>query len=48
MNTSAPVFKVKKLAALRLIVVTMSIQKSVARGNGNIEFYRETAGSNLK
>jgi hypothetical protein len=43
MNMSAPIFKkVKKLAALRLFVVTMPIQKAVARGNGNIEFYRET------
>jgi hypothetical protein len=49
MNTSAPIFKkVKKLAALRLFVVTMPIQKIVARGNGNIEFYRETTRSNLK
>ncbi len=27
-----------KFAALRLIVVTMPIQKAVASGNGNIEF----------
>jgi hypothetical protein len=37
-----------KFAALRLFVVTMPIQKAVTRGNGNIEFYRETARSNLK
>jgi hypothetical protein len=49
MNTSAPIFKkVKKLAALRLFVVTMPIEKAVTRGNGNIEFYRETTDSNLK
>jgi hypothetical protein len=49
MNTSAPFFKkVKKLAALHLFVVTMPIQKAEARGNGNIEFYRETTRSNLK
>jgi hypothetical protein len=48
-NTSTPIFmKVKKLAALRLFVVTMPIQKAVASGNGNIEFYRETTRSNLK
>jgi hypothetical protein len=35
-------------AALRLFVVTMPIQKAVTSGNGNIEFYRETARSNLK
>jgi hypothetical protein len=37
-----------KFAALRLFVVTMPIQKAVTSGNGNIEFYRETAHSNLK
>ena len=37
-----------KLAALRLFVVTMPIQKAVASGNGNIEFYRESTRSNLK
>jgi hypothetical protein len=49
MNTSAPIFKkVKKLAVLRLFVMTMPIQKAVASGNRNIEFYRETIRSNLK
>jgi hypothetical protein len=49
MNTSAPIFKkVKKLAPLRLFVMTMPIQKALASGNGNIEFYRETTCSNLK
>jgi hypothetical protein len=49
MNKSVPIFKkVKKLAALGLVVVTIPIQKAVARGNGNIEFYRETTRSNLK
>jgi hypothetical protein len=48
-NKSAPIFKkVKKLAALRLVVMTIPIQKAAARGNGNIEFYRETTCSNLK
>jgi hypothetical protein len=37
-----------KFAALRLFVVTIPIYKAVASGNGNIEFYRETAGSNFK
>ncbi len=36
------------LTPLRLFVVTMPIQKAVASGNGNIEFYRETTRSNLK
>jgi hypothetical protein len=31
-----------------LFVVTMPIQKAVTSGNGNIEFYRETARSNLR
>jgi hypothetical protein len=49
MNMSAPIFKkVKKLAALRLFVMTMPIQKAVASGNGNIEFNREITRSNLK
>ncbi len=30
------------LTPLRLFVVTMAIQKAVASGNGNIEFYRES------
>jgi hypothetical protein len=38
----------EKLAALCLFVMTMPIQKAVASGNGNIEFYRETTRSNLK
>jgi hypothetical protein len=37
-----------KFAALRLFVVTMPIKKAVASGNGNIEFKRGTARSNLK
>jgi hypothetical protein len=37
-----------KVAALRLFVVTMPIQKAVASGKGNIEFYRESTRSNLK
>ncbi len=36
------------LTPLGLFVVTMPIQKAVASGNGNIEFYREMARSNLK
>jgi hypothetical protein len=35
-------------SALRLFVVTLPIQKAVTSGNGNIEFYRETARSNKK
>jgi hypothetical protein len=38
----------KKFATLRLFVETMPIHKSVASGNGNIEFYRETTHSNGK
>ncbi len=37
-----------KFAALRLFVMAMPIQKAVTSGNGNIQFYRETAPSNLK
>jgi hypothetical protein len=37
-----------KFAALRLFVETIPVYKAVASGNGNIEFYRETARSNLK
>jgi hypothetical protein len=37
-----------KFAALRLFVETIPIYKAVASGNGNIEFYRETARSNFK
>jgi hypothetical protein len=37
MNTSAPIYKkVKKMAALRLFVVTVPNLKAVASGNGNI------------
>ena len=36
------------LTPLPLFVQTMPIQKAVTSGNGNIEFYRETARSNLK
>ena len=36
------------LTPLRLFVVIMPIQKAVASGNGNIEFYRESTRSNLK
>jgi hypothetical protein len=37
-----------KFEALRLFFVTMPIQKAVTSRNGTIEFYRETARSNLK
>ncbi len=37
-----------QIAALRLIVETMSIYKAVPTGNRNIELYRETARSNWK
>jgi hypothetical protein len=37
-----------KFAALCLFAMTMPIQKAVASGNGNIEFYRESTRSNLK
>jgi hypothetical protein len=33
---------------LRLYVETMPIQKAAVSGKGNIEFYIETARSNLK
>ncbi len=36
------------LTPLHLIVMTMPIQKAVTSGNGNNEFYRETARSNRK
>ncbi len=36
-----------KFAALRLFIMTMPIQKAVTSRNGTIEFYRETARSNL-
>jgi hypothetical protein len=38
----------QKFATLRLFVETMPINKAVASGNGNIEFYRETIRSILK
>jgi hypothetical protein len=37
-----------KFAALRLFVVTMPIQKAVASGKGNNEYYRRRTPSNLK
>ncbi len=37
-----------KFTALRLIVVTMPIQKAVASGKGNNEYYRRRTRSNLK
>jgi hypothetical protein len=37
-----------KVAALRLFVVTMPIQKAVASGKGNNEYYRRRTRSNLK
>jgi hypothetical protein len=37
-----------KFAALRLFVVTMPIQKAVASGKGNNEYYRRRTRSNLK
>jgi hypothetical protein len=37
-----------KFAALRLFVVTMPIQKAVASGKGNNEYYRRRRRSNLK
>jgi hypothetical protein len=37
-----------KFAALRPYVETIPIYKAVVSGNGNIEFYRETAQSNFK
>jgi hypothetical protein len=36
------------LTPLRLIVMTIPIQKAVTSGNRNKEFYRETARSNRK
>ena len=36
------------LTPLRLIVMTMPIQKAVTSGNGNIMFYRESTRSNCK
>jgi hypothetical protein len=37
-----------KFAALFLFVVTMPIQKAVASGKGNNEYYRRRTRSNLK
>jgi hypothetical protein len=37
-----------KFAALRLFVVTMPIQKTVASGKGNNKYYRRRTSSNLK
>jgi hypothetical protein len=37
-----------KFAALRLYDETMPIEKAVATGKGNNEFYRERTRSNLK
>jgi hypothetical protein len=36
------------LTPLRLIVMTIPIQKAVTSGNENIEFYRESTRSNCK
>jgi hypothetical protein len=48
-NTIGAVIRDKyNLTTLRLIVMTMPIQKAVTSGNGNNEFYRETARSNRK
>jgi hypothetical protein len=48
-NTIGAVSKERNiLTPLPLFVQTMPIQKAVTSGNGNIEFYRETALSNLK
>jgi hypothetical protein len=52
MNTSAPIYNkgeaLKKLAALHLFVETLPIYKTIATGNRNNEFYRETTRSNCK
>jgi hypothetical protein len=48
-NTIGAVIRDKyNLTPLRLIVMTMPIQKAVTSGNGNNEFYREMARSNRK
>jgi hypothetical protein len=48
-NTIGAVRKERNiLTPLPLFVQTMPIQKAVTSGKGNIEFYRETARSNLK
>jgi hypothetical protein len=38
----------KKFAALRPFVATMPIQKAVASGKGNNDYYRRRPRSNLK
>ncbi len=45
---SSPIGGAKKFAMLRLFVETMPINKAVATGNGNNEFYRETTRSICK
>jgi hypothetical protein len=48
-NTIGAVIKERNiLTPLPLFVQTMPIQKAVTSGNGNMEFYRESARSNLK
>jgi hypothetical protein len=48
-NTIGAVRKERNiLTPLPLFVQTMPIQKAVTSGNGNIEYYREMAHSNLK
>jgi hypothetical protein len=48
-NTIGAVIRDKyNLTPLRLIIMTMPIQKAVKSGKGNNEFYRETARSNRK
>ena len=48
-NTIGAVRKERNiLTLLPLFVQTMPIQKAVTSGQGNIEFYKETALSNLK
>jgi hypothetical protein len=48
-NTIGAVIKDQyNFTPLRLIVMTMPIQKAVTSGNGNNEFYRETTRSNRK
>ncbi len=47
-TTGAVIRDMYNLTPLRLIVMTMPIQKAVTSGNGNNEFYREMARSNRK
>jgi hypothetical protein len=48
-NTIGAVIRARyNLTPLRLFDMTMPILIAVATGNGNIEFNRETARSNLK